>query len=73
LPDDWLMRPAERRSQTYASPMRGVVLERLAGIPMGFAKSRGGLIFVNEPAKEGAAAHVLGCCRSLERDRAVRR
>jgi hypothetical protein len=32
------------------------------------AKSRGGLVFVDEPTEEVAAAQVLGCCQMLAMD-----
>jgi hypothetical protein len=70
--DDWLMRQAKRGSQTpRVTYARASCLSAWQG-SRGFAKSRGSLVFVNEPAKERTAAHVLGCCRLLERDRAVR-
>ena len=45
-------------------------IERIA---VGFANSRGGLVFVDESAEELAAVHAWRCCCLLERDRSVGR
>jgi hypothetical protein len=37
-------------------------------VPVGFANSRGGFVFVDESAEEVAAAYELCCSRLLERD-----